>query len=115
MNFNNACKPKSKNNNLLKHRKENTRNLKMRLNSMKKQTHFWPIVAVVGKSFRRSGIPLISMIGAIPACFSSGFGVLEKILKKTSKWPDYPDFILISANPVYPEGWLPTPDHLCII
>jgi len=95
----------------------------MRLNSMKKSTCFWPMVAVVMKSFRRSGIPLISRSGsplismtrAIPAFCLSGFGVLEKILKKPSKWPEYPFLVLISANPIYPEGRLLTPAHLCII
>jgi len=55
------------------------------------------------------------MIQVIPAFCLSGFGVLEKVLEKPSKWPEYPVLTLISANPIYPEGWLLTPAHLCII
>jgi hypothetical protein len=92
----------------------------MNLSRIWKKLPLCPIAAT--ETYKMSGFTLswsgaipLWIIRAIPCGIASGMEVLENILTKPLKWPEYPLFFLISPNPIRPDGWRLTPTHLCCI
>jgi hypothetical protein len=94
----------------------------MNLSGIKKTTHLRPVAAAVGKTYRTSGFTLkwsgylfFWLSRATYNRISSGIRILENILKKPLKLPEFPLLSWIYSNPVFPEGLQLTSAHLCSV